>query len=517
MQRRSILALLVPCALLSASALFSTSALADPAPAPGAEPAAPPLSDPSVWAATPPAPPEPPPPVEPSATNAQFAMRPPVSSALYLQGFDVSWESQPRSISSLMVVADGGADSVQAPPTGALLVQVQAGPSAEGARADDAAMVNLAYGGVSSENTPIYRGAVRASLQGGATGEPTRLTIPIEVPLQATPAQPPPTGDSLAPTEPRVEPPAEPGPGAPVEPRIEPAPDAATPRDGSTEPPPGTPPTQAARYDSGAVFLHGLAIETDATHPAGFTPHVMAVALGPVTVKDGIARFDLTLEVQGSSMRETVGGAPDERTGAPEPAVPDQAAAGDPAGAPEQAAAADPAPPSDGYGAEVEVGWVLVPAASERVHRLEASGGAAHGIEVTAESTTRTATQAQPVALPLGVDLRPETTDVAVGLSGFRVALDPEVLNADRTFRSLGVTIADASVDPWRHRWDGVVDARFSSVGAVPQAASVALEADVTVLELDAGERAWSGQWSTPTTGDPRQLPYPAPIRTGRR
>jgi hypothetical protein len=476
MQRRSILALLAPCALLSATALVSATALAEPGqpppagstvwpsdvPAdPAADPAAPsaPTEAPPIptgapaEATTPPTLPAP----EAGTPIAGFAMRPPVASALYLQGFDVSWETRPHRLHSLVLVADAGAPSAQTPPSGGLLAAVRGGSWADGEVANDAAMVNLAYGGISSESTPIYRGAVRASLKGDAAlggAAPARVTIPVEVPLSGGAAAPT-TGGTAAPTAP--------GPATAVPPTD--APVAPT----------DAPVAAAAQYDGGAVFLQGLAIETDAAHPDGFTPHTLAVELGPVTVTNGVGRFDLTIEVQAA-------------------AVPDR----------DQHLA--------GYGAEVEVGWVLVPAAAERVHRLEASGGATHGIEVDAAQS-----HAEPVPLPVGADLRQGTTDVAVGLSGFRVAIDQSGIDAGRYLRDLGITVADTGVDPWRRRWDGVVEARFSNAGDVTRSESVALEADVTVLELGAGDRAWSGSWTTPVTSGPQQMAYPGPGRTGRR
>ncbi len=462
MQRRTILALLAPCALLSAPAL--------------AEPGQPPPPGLTVWpsdiptetpaepggaqaipetgtASAPPTLPAP----DVGTPIALFAMRPPVASALYLQGFDVSWETRPHRLHSLVVVADAGAPSAQTPPSGGLLAAVRGGSWADGEVANDAAMVNLAYGGISSESTPIYRGAVRASLKGEAAplggAEPARVTIPVEVPL---------SGGAAAPTAP--------GPAA-----VAPGTATTIPDPAAAVPPTDAPVVPAAQYDGGAVFLQGLAIETDAAHPDGFTPHTLAVQLGPVTVTNGVARFDLTLEVQAA-------------------AVPDR----------DQHLA--------GYGAEVEVGWVLVPAAAERVHRLEAAGGATHGIEVDAQRG-----HAEPVPLPVGADLRQGTTDVAVGLSGFRVAIDQSGIDAGRYLRDLGITVADAGVDPWRRRWDGVVEARFSNAGDVTRSESVALEADVTVLELGAGDRAWSGSWTTPVTSGPQQMAYPGPGWTGQR
>lgn len=440
MQRLTILALLAPCVLLSAPAFAEPAqpsgsnptvwpADAPPAPEPPAAPTVPPgWGQPSTAPGTATAPPTLPPPAA-ATPIALFATRPPVASALYLQGFDVSWETRPHRLRSLVIVADAGAPSGATPPTGALLARVQGGSWADGEVANDVAMVNLAYGGITSPSAPIYRGAVRAALRGEASPArapvPAIVTIPVEVPLAGAP--------TVASSEP------------------------ATP------------------YDSGAVFLQGLAIETDGAHPDGFTPHVLSVQLGPVTVANGVARFDLTLEVQAA-------------------AVPDR----------DQHLVS--------YGAEVEVGWVLVPATAARVHRVQASGGAAHGIEIDAMQS-----QAEPVPLPVGTDLRPGTRDVAVGLSGFRVAIDQTGVLAGRYLRSFGVTLADTGVDPWRGRWDGIVEARFSNAGEVTRAESVALQADVTVLELAEGERSWSGRWTTPVTGDAQRIPYPGPIQRGTR
>ncbi|MDP2308344.1 MAG: hypothetical protein Q8P18_20160 [Pseudomonadota bacterium] len=470
MQRRTILALLAPCALLAAPALADPGqpssipevwpADTPPAPtetpaptdapaapeAPVAPPGTPGWSQPSTAPGTATAPPTLPAP-DAASPIALFAMRPPVASALYLQGFDVSWETRPHRLQSLVIVADAGAPAAATAPTGALLARVQGGSWADGEVAQDAAMVNLAYGGISSANAPIYRGAVRAALHGEASPthapEPALVTIPVEVPL--TPAAAPAAGT----------------PGAAT----------STPAPAPTD----APAPLASAYDGGAVFLQGLAIETDAGHPEGFTPHVLSVQLGPVTVADGVAHFDLTLEVQAA-------------------AVPDR----------DQHLAS--------YGAEVEVGWVLVPASAARVHRLETSGGAAHGIEIDALQS-----RAEAVPLPLGVALTPGTTEVAVGLSGFRVAIDQTGLVAGRYLRSLGVTLADTGVDPWRSRWDGVVEARFSNAGDVTRAESVALQANVTVLELGAGDRAWAGRWSTSVTGEAQQTPYPGAVEAGTR
>lgn len=518
MQRRTILALLAPCALLSAAALAdpgqtpgtptvwpsdAPAAPVDPtgAPTPPSQPpmdapteapldtptAAPASEVPPGWpqpsttapdtsasGTTPPTLPAP----DAATPIALFAMRPPVASALYLQGFDVSWETRPHRLQSLVVVADAGAPAAQTPPSGALLARVQGGSWADGRVARDEALVNIAYGGVSSREASIYRGAVRTAVRGDASPmgarEPAIVTIPVEVPLTAATSAAPATGGT---TEMPMEVPMEAPMEAPTETPMGTAPE--TPPAAGTAPPEAAnqaaDEARAARYDGGAVFLQGIAIQTDAAHPDGFTPHVLAVQLGPVTVRDGIARFDLTVEVQAA-------------------AVPDR----------EQHLT--------DYGAEVEVGWVLVPAAAERVHRLEASGGAAHGIEVEA-----TASKGEPVPLPVGVDLQPDTEDVAVGLSGFRVAIDQAGLDSGRYLRSLGMTVADAGVDPWRRRWDGVVEARFSNAGEVTRADAVALQADVTVLELGEGDRSWSGRWSTSVSGGDQQLPYPRPAQTGRR
>ncbi len=352
------------------------------------------------------------------AAFALYATRPPVAGALYLQGFDVAWEARPHRLKSVIVVADAGAQSADTAPTGALFAQVQGGSWASGARATDTSTVNVAYGGIGSASAQIHRGAVRTTLKGDAPvlgrAEAARIVVPVEVPLGGT-------------------------------------------------------------GDGAAVYLQGLAIQTDASHPDGFTPHVLEVRLGPATVTDGVARFDITIEVQAA-------------------AVPDR----------DQHLAS--------YGADVEVGWLLVPAAADRVHRVSASATAAHGIEIGARPA-----HAEPVPLSLGVDLRPGTTDVAAGLSGFRLAVDATGLDAGRYIRSVGVLLEETGVDPWRGRWDGEVEARFSNAGPVTRAEGVTLEADVTVLELVEGERAWSGRWTTTLSGEPQQLAYPGPERMGRR
>jgi hypothetical protein len=434
MQRLTLLALFAPLLLLSEAARaqpLSTGPTTWPADAPIPEaPAAP--TPPTGWdpttapAVTPPIT-EPPtatpstgtPPTGPGTVSAfaLYATRPPVASALYLQGFDVAWDARPGRLRSLVFVADAAAPNPGTAPSGALLVRVQGGAAA-GEAVDDRATADLAYGGMSSTNAPIYRGAVRTTLTGGtspgAPREPAIATIPVEVPVAGVTA------------------------------------------------------------DSAAVFIQGFAFESEATHADGFVPRVLSVQLGPATITDGIARFDVTVELDAAVAPGGLG-------------------------------------PTAGYGADVEVGWALVPAAADRVHRVDVSGGAPHGVGLDGAPATTAA-----VPLPLGVDLHPGTTDVAAGLSGFRVAIDGAGTDTGRSLRTLGVTLDEAGVDPWRARWDGVVEARFANMGGDAAIEGVSLQADVTVLELAEGERAWSGRWQTPLAGADAQLPYPGTQRTGR-
>ncbi|MDP2315481.1 MAG: hypothetical protein Q8P41_21465 [Pseudomonadota bacterium] len=510
MHRLTTLALLVPCVLTSGVALaqpIPEAGPSDPPPTPGWDQPSPdqPTPRPAPWEEVPPELPDTPeapaypdastsPPTlsAPNPSGAPFALyatRPPVAGALYLQGFDLSWEARPHRLHSLVVVADAGAQSAAMAPTGALLTRVQGGSWANGVAATDTATVKLAYGGLSSERTPIYRGAIRANVTGdarSATREPAIVVVPVDVPLQpatgTTPSTPG-TGTGMEPgtgMQPGTGMGMEPGtgvqPGTSMRPRDTPRgaqPGATAP--GTYDPAQGAATAPQSPYDGAAVFLQGLAIETDAAHPDGFTPHVLSVKIGPATVAEGVAHFDVTIEIQAAAVPDR-----DQRLG--------------------------------NYGAEVEVGWLLVPAAASRVHRLETSGGASHGIEIDASPTT-----GEPVPLAVGVDLRPGTTEVAAGLTGFRVAIDQTGLDAGRYLRSLGVSLDASTADPWRGRWDGTVAARFSNAGPVTRAEAVTLEAEVTVLELEAGQHAWSGRWIAPASGTEQQLAYPGPARTGRR
>ncbi|MFN7144671.1 MAG: hypothetical protein ACK4YP_12925, partial [Myxococcota bacterium] len=267
-------------------------------------------------------------------------------------------------------------------------------------------------------SVPIQRGVVLARIEGKApvmgAAEPARIVVPVEVPL----------------------------PGA---------------------------------WDAAAPFLEGFHIGTDPAHPDGFTPHALAVDVGPVRVEGGVARFDVTVEVQAAAVPDR-----DQHLG--------------------------------DYGAEVQVAWMIVPSSAARVHRVEAAGSAEHGIEVEASAARVT-----PVALAVGTATQPDTTDVAAGLSGFRVAVDETGLDAGRYLRALTVSLQPGNVDPFRQQWGGAVEMRFGNAGPVTRAEGVSLEADVTVLELTDDQRSWSGRWATTMTGPDATIAYPAPEQTGRR
>lgn len=201
-----------------------------------------------------------------------------------------------------------------------------------------------------------------------------------------------------------------------------------------------------------AVFLTGFQIDTDAAHPDGFTVHELGISVGPPTVAHGRVAFDVTARLVA-------------------------------------AAVLDRRQNLEDYGASVDIYYVVVPSAAEAVHRLSVTGTMTRGISLVNDNEA-----VRPGRFPFAVDTHAPAA--LVGLSGFLLQLDEQGSTSGRYLREVGVQLDDVRLDPVRGRVDGDAEMVFSNSGDVARPIAVTLSADLTVLDLTAGETTWSGRWA---------------------